>query len=145
MTDDIAVPRDTKRTLIIVGGLVLAFNLMVAGIYATKNNTTTPDLPVGVQELFPSRDQVVLSQGQIGVQLDKTLTGELTLDGTALPLDEYEQNGLDLGTIFWKPGPNQTFSELKAGRHTITVHYWPKAQGPGGQDDRSFTWYFKSA
>ncbi len=145
MTDDIAVPRNTKRTIIIVVGLLLAINFGIFGIYATRSTTSTPDLPAGVLELFPPRDLVVRAQDQIGIRLDKDYTGELTLDDTPLPKDEYEQNGSDVGFLFWRPGPGKAFTELKPGPHRIQAHYWPKLQGPGGADDRTFTWTFKSA
>jgi hypothetical protein len=145
MTDDIVVPRNTKRTIIIAVGLLVAVNFAIFGALATKNSTSTPDLPTGIIELFPARDLVVPAQQQVGVHLEEKLTGELALDGVPLPIDEYEPNGIDVGFIFWRPGAGKAFRELKPGPHSIQIHYWPKEQGPGGQDDRTFAWTFKSA
>ncbi len=145
MTDDIPVPRNWKRTIIIVAGCVLALNLFIAGAMATRNTTHTADLPQGIDYLLPPRDQVVRAQDDIGVQLLRGFKGELTLDGRALPEDQYDRNGLDLGTILWRPGPGKELRELAPGNHRLTVRYWPIEQGPGGPDERSFSWTFKSA
>lgn len=145
MTDDIAVPRDWKRTAIIVAGCVIALNLFIAGALATRNTTHTSDLPEGIEYLLPPRDQVVRAQDQIGIQLTLGYKGELTLDGRALPADQYDRNGIDLGTIVWRPGIGKEFRELPPGRHTLTARYWPVEQGPGGDQERIFTWTFKSA
>ena len=51
----------------------------------------------------------------------------------------------DLGTILWRPGPGKELRELAPGNHRLTVRYWPIEQGPGGPDERSFSWTFKSA
>ena len=145
MTDHIAVPHNPKRTFIIVFGICAAILVAVIAGLSTQNNTSTPDLPTGIVELFPPRDLVVRAQERIGVKLEPELTGELTLDGTPLPLDEYDLQGLDIGYVFWKPGVNQTFDELEPGPHRISLHYWPVEEGAGGENDRTFNWTFKSA
>ena len=145
MTDHIVVPRNTKRTLVISAGVFLAVNLFVIGMFATRNTTSTSDLPSAVKELFPPRDQVIRAQEQVGVRLDPNWTGELTLDDSALPLDEYEQQGIEIGYVFWKPGNAKTFAELKPGSHKLVLHYWPKTEGPGGTNDSVYSWTFKSA
>ena len=145
MTDHIAVPSDPKRNIIIVVGVVLAINLAIAGIFATRSTTSTSDLPTAIQELFPARDNVVQTQSAVGIRLDKDWTGELTLDGTPLPVDQYEPNGIDIGRIFWKPGSGQEFSVLRPGNHTLMIHYWPRKEGPGGTNDLTFSWNFKAA
>ena len=145
MTDHIAVPYNPKRTFIIVVGVCAAVLVGILAGLSTRNDTTTPDLPAGIIELFPPRDLVVRAQEQIGAKLDPDLTGELTLDGTPLPLDEYELQGIDIGRIFWKPGVNHVFEEHEPGQHRITLRYWPKDEGAGGDNERTFSWTFKSA
>ncbi len=145
MTDHIPVPYDPKRTFIIVVGVCTALLVGIFAVLSTKNDTATADLPPGILELFPPRDLVIRAQEQIGVKLDPEMTGELVLDDIPLPLDEYEVQGLDIGRIFWKPGINKTFAELEPGPHRITLRYWPKQEGSGGDNERTFTWTFKSA
>jgi hypothetical protein len=145
MTDHIAVPYSPKRTFTIVVGIGLALLIGIIAVRVTQSNPSTPDLPTGIIQLFPPRDLVVRAQEQIGVHLNSDYTGELTLDGTPLPLDEYEVRGIEIGFIFWRPGFNQTFEELEPGPHTISLHYWPKKEGQGGENDRTFSWTFKSA
>lgn len=145
MTDHIVVPRNWRRTAIILVGVVVAINMLVIGGFATRNTTATSDLPAAIEELFPPQDQVVRAQEQIGVRVDPEWTGELKLDGVPLPIDEYEQQGIEVGYVFWKPGVGNVFAELEPGSHTLELHYWPKEEGPGGTNDSTFSWTFKSA
>jgi hypothetical protein len=136
-------PRDLKRTIVIIVGVIVALNFAIIGLFATRNTTSTPDLPSGLIELRPARGYVIRPQETIGVHLDKGFTGELTLDSTPLPKDQYEVAGIATGFTYWQPGPGKEFSEIPPGKHTLTVHYWPTDEGPGGPNDHSFTWDFK--
>ncbi len=136
-------PRDVKRIIVITVGLLLALNFVVIGYHATRDTTATPDLPSGIAELFPPRGQVVRPQDELGVQLQKGWTGELTLDTTPLPKDQYDPVALENNAIFWRPGPGKEFSETPPGKHTLSLHYWPVEEGSGGPDDHTFTWDFK--
>jgi hypothetical protein len=129
--------------VIITVGVLLALNFAIIGVHATRNTTSTPDLPSGIAELFPPRGQVYRPQDALGVQLDHGWSGELTLDATPLPKDQYDPTDLANGAIFWRPGPGKEFSETPPGKHTLTVHFWPTQEGSGGPDDRTFTWDFK--
>ncbi len=145
MTDHIVVPRNWRRTTIILVGCFVAINMFIIGGFATRNTTSTSTLPAAIDELFPPQDQVVRAQQQIGVRLDPEWTGELKLDGVPLPNDEIEPQGVEVGYVFWQPGAGKAFTELAAGSHTLELHYWPKAEGPGGTNDSTFSWTFKSA
>jgi hypothetical protein len=136
-------PRDIKRTIIIVVGVVIALNLLIAGGFATRNTTSTPDLPSGIAELFPPKGEVTTQQAEIGVVLQRGYSGELTLDGQPLPKDQYEPTGLAIGEVFWRPGPGKVYLQTPPGNHTLSVNYWPTTQGPGGPDARTFAWAFK--
>lgn len=136
-------PRDVKRLIIITVGLLLALNFVVIGVHATRNTTSTPDLPTGIAELFPPRGQVYRPEDTLGVQMQTGWTGELTLDTTPLPKDQYDPIELENGAIFWRPGPGKEFSQTPPGKHTLTLHYWLTEEGPGGPNDHTFTWDFK--
>ncbi len=77
------------------------------------------------------------------MQLQKGWTGELTLDSTPLPKDQYDPVELANNAIFWRPGPGKELSETPPGKHTLTVHYWLAEEGAGGPSDHTFTWDFK--
>ncbi|HEY1737300.1 MAG TPA: hypothetical protein VGI86_01240 [Acidimicrobiia bacterium] len=136
-------PRNLKRTIIIVLGALLALNFAIIGVHATRSTTATPDLPSGILELFPPRGQLVRPQDQIGAQLAKGWTGELTLDSTPLPDDRYDPIEKANNAIIWRPGPGKAFTQTEPGDHTLTLHFWPIQVGPSGSDSRTFSWTFK--
>jgi hypothetical protein len=108
--------------IVIVVGVVIALNFAVIGLFATRNTTSTADLPSGIAELFPPRGQVIRPQDELGVQLQKGWTGELTLDSTPLPKDQYDPIMLLDNAVFWRPGPGKELSETPPGKHTLTLH-----------------------
>ena len=108
-----------------------------------RDTTATPDLPSGLLELFPPRGQLVRPQDQIGAQLAKGWTGELTLDSTPLPDDQYDPIEKANNAIIWRPGPGKVFTQTEPGPHTLTLHFWPIQEGPSGTDARTFSWTFK--
>lgn len=123
--DDPPVPRDIKRTIVIVVGIVIAINLAIVGVYETKTDPGTAPLPDAIVTTFPRCGQVALRQAQIGVQLAQGYTGDVTLDGTPLPEDEYDVRAFEQGTILWQPGPGKAFTRLAPGLHLMRISYSP--------------------
>ncbi len=118
-------PRDRKRLAIIGIGLLIAVNLAIIGVYETKTNTDAVALPDAVVQTFPTCGTFALQQQAIGASLAKGYKGDLSLDGVALPLDEYDPRALDQGTLSWQPGPDRAFSRITPGQHVMGISYAP--------------------
>ena len=129
------VPRDWKRLAVIGVGLLLAVNLAIVAVYATKTNTNTAALPDAIVATFPTCGTFALQQQAIGATLTKGYRGEISLDGTPLPLDEYDPRGLEQGTVSWESGPDKTITRITPGQHVMTITYTPldpkSARKPG--------------
>ncbi|MCZ7535159.1 MAG: hypothetical protein M5T61_03925 [Acidimicrobiia bacterium] len=52
---------------------------------------------------------------------------------------------VDLGRVFFRPGPGKEIDALAPGGHTATVLYWPRIQDRDAEETvvLSYTWSFK--
>jgi hypothetical protein len=122
---DFKPPRDRKRLAVIGIGLLLVVNLAIIAVYETKTNTDSVALPDAIVATSPVCGTFALQQQAIGASLAKGYKGELSLDGIALPLDEYDPRALDQGTISWQPAPGKAFSHIAPGQHIMGISYAP--------------------
>jgi len=122
---DFRPPRDWKRLTVIGVGLLIAVNLAILAVYATKTNTEPTALPDAIVATFPICSTFAVQQQAIGAVLAKGYSGELSLDGVPLPLDEYDPRALEQHTISWQPGPGKTFSHITPGQHLMGIRYAP--------------------
>jgi hypothetical protein len=118
-------PRDRKRLAIIGIGLLFVVNLAIIAVYETKTTSDTVALPDAIEQTFPTCGTFALQQQSIGAALAKGYKGELSLDGVALPLDEYDPRALDAGVLSWQPAPDHAFSRISPGQHVMGIVYTP--------------------
>ena len=142
MTDDVAVPRNIWRTVILAFGVLVAVNLAIIAIRSTRTETTVAALPAGIHSVNVCSGTVQRPQQAIDVQLDAGYDGELTLDGIlALPRDEYEPRALDANEILWQPAAGHAFSEFPPGKHTLAIIF-RATKGPDAGKTGSYTCTF---
>jgi hypothetical protein len=133
--------RKPYRTIIVIGGLLLAANILVIAGLSQKTNTEGT-LPSAIEPsgLLPKPGDVVSPEGTIGVNLRNDLQGYLEFDGAPIPLDQLDVQATE-GIIQFTPGSGKDFEQFPRGRHRITVVYWPRGQkesdGAG-----SYSWTF---
>lgn len=132
--------RKPYRTLIVVGGLLLAVNvIIIAGISQRQNTEGT--LPTAIEEVIPKPGDVVSPQSTIGVNLRNDLQGALEFDNAEIPLDQLQTQPTQ-GIIQFTPAPGKDLTKLPQGSHTITVRYWPRDQSEEKSGSSSYTWKF---
>jgi hypothetical protein len=132
--------RKPYRTLIVVGGLLLAANIIIiAGVNQRQN--TEGILPTAIEEVTPKPGDVVSPQSTIGVNLRNDLQGALEFDGVEIPLDQLVTQPTE-GIIQFTPGPDKELTKLPQGPHTITVRYWPRNQTEAKAGSTAYTWKF---
>ncbi len=125
MVDDPPVPHDRKRLVIIVVGLLIALNLGILAVHETQTNDQQVALPSAILNTVPVCGNVLIAQDAIGATLAAGYRGELTLDGVALPLDEYDSIALTQNEILWRPGPGKTFTQIQPGDHSMLITFEP--------------------
>lgn len=142
MVEDPPVPRNPKRMVVIALGLLVAVNLGIVAVRSTKTDETTVALPRAIVRTYPKCGGINVAQQAIGAALLSGYRGELALDGTPLPLDEYVDFAAASGTVLWQPGPGKAFERIAPGNHVLSITYAPIDRA-AGQRGGSFSCNFK--
>ena len=76
------------------------------------------------------------------------MDGQLSLDSTPMPDDQYDPIEKANNAIIWRPGPGKLFTQTAPGNHTATdPHYLADERGPRARKanacSRTFSWTFK--
>jgi len=109
----------------LVGTIVLVgVTVLIVGGAAQVNGPATVQRPPQITVLEPNESDQLLPQGEVGAQLQAGLTGQISIDGRAIPQD---QTTLDpsLGTVTFDPGPGKDIEEFTKGGHTAVIEWWP--------------------
>ena len=94
--------------------------------------------PAAVESVYPEGGDLDLHQVRVMADLASGYTGMLRIDGEEVVADDVQFVDA-LNQLILKPQPDSRFAHLEAGRHRVTVVYWPI-----GEPDRksSYTWSF---
>lgn len=146
MPDD--APRDSLRYRIVVAlVLVVAAGLFTAAVMTAQTDTADDQVAQSgetgriVERLIPERDEQVVRQAAIGVDLAAGWTGTLVVDGREVPADELTERP-DLFQITFTPGEGKVVEELTAGTNCVAAIVWRLATGRGSSD-RTVRWCFE--
>lgn len=142
------MPKRVKALLLLMTAVALGIFVSLAFIGGGSSGCTTPDAIVRV---MPDCDESVFQQAPIEVEVATGYRAELSLNGTAIPLDEVQTNVGDddrnvgaAPTVFrFLPGQGKTIEHLEPNLNCATVTYYPIASGLG--DARNFQWCFRAA
>lgn len=150
------LPTWSKRQRFVFAALLgLGLALVIYGFSTAK--TGDDDVRItdpAIERLIPKPGDLVLRQGQVGIDLAPGYTGVLVIDGQEIATYQVGQSesptafdqSLDVqydqgtGTLLYTPrtgGPIEAFSP---GGHIITARYWQLQQGR--EASRTFTWTF---
>ena len=130
------------RRLLIAVGLLAVVGLL----YAAGHNGNTEAPPVAtkgvVEEVIPGNGSPsVLRQAEIGIDLIDGWTGELTINGVAIPDDQLRRVD-QLNQLFFTPGPGKEIERLQAGPVLVVASIWNYAAGETREDASQVTWTF---
>jgi hypothetical protein len=92
-----------------------------------------------VEALIPAADSEVLSQNTIGVDLAPGYTGELSINGAAVPDDELADDRQTF-QILYQPSDESALGTLPAGENCAQALIWPIAEGR--ESARTVSWCF---
>jgi hypothetical protein len=144
--------RKPLRVVIVVGGLLLAANLLwFAGL---DNSKSTSPLPSQIKQLFPGNQQVIRPQDTVGAQLNTGLQGVLYINGGQIPDDQINGDP-GLGLVTFRPGCNGSrtsasdceYSEFQPGTMNLAVDFWPEGETAATAKHRNewgtYSWQIK--
>ena len=126
--------------------VLIVVNLAIFGTRKEVRGTAAPERPVGILQLSPQENELVLAQSSIVVDLRPSYTAQLSIDGRPIPDDQLsvEPNVFELS---FQPTPDHDIHRFAPGTHTVTLEYWPRTktyeQAKQGQLLSSYTWNFK--
>jgi len=149
----------TRRRLVSSVALAIAASLLVLGFWESEEPGVElrQNRPAPVLRVFPVEGAASLRQEPIGAQLGDDFTGELEVDGRAIPLDQLERpepiqgdnspavRGLSgLNQVSFTPGAGKDISSLEPGSHTARLLFWPKVGGSREQAE-VYSWSFSAS
>jgi hypothetical protein len=146
--------------LLVSAGFALGLMFIVLGVGAARTGRDAQDLPTQIERISPSKGDSVLQQTPLLVDLIPGYTGELEVNGLAIPVEEVRAatnpepgqtvaaaeslvTKFDPGsnTLTYVPQDGAIVERLPLGQNTIKVVYWRLDEGPTRA--LSYTWQFE--
>ncbi|CAA9238284.1 MAG: hypothetical protein AVDCRST_MAG76-1622 [uncultured Acidimicrobiales bacterium] len=149
----------TRRRVVSSLALAIAAALLVIGFQESQDGGVElrQSRPASIIRVFPTEGSSSLRQEPIGAQLADEFTGELEVDGRAIPLDQLEKppaaagdnapaaRGLTgLNQVSFTPGPGKDIESLAPGGHTARLLFWRKV-GETRAQAVPYTWSFTAS
>lgn len=127
-------------------GVLLVLVVGAAGLFVVAGLLADTDEPgeiVGgegvVEAVSPGEATSVVQQSTVSIDLAPGWTGELRINGIAIP-DEQLQRNPALNLISYQPLEDQVIERLQAGQNCAQARVWPIAEGPEGPSQRVVPW-----
>jgi hypothetical protein len=138
---------DNPIRVAIVGSIVLVgITVLIVGGTAQVNGPANVQRPAEIVSLNPNESDQLLPQGEVSAQLRADFTGQISIDGRAIPEDQTNVNA-GLGTVSFDPGAGKDIQEFTKGGHTAVIQWWPRTiptaeEARAKHQLRSYTWSF---
>lgn len=139
-------PAHPLRVGVVGAFLLVGVTVLIIGGAAQVNGPATVQRPSEIVILYPNESDQVLPQNEVGAQLRAQFTGQITIDGRAIPQDQITGD-VNLGQVLFDPGPGKDIEEFSKGGHTAVIEWWPRTlptaeAARAKQQLRSYTWSF---
>ena len=142
-----------KITAVVILAVVAVLGVVAYGI--ASDSSGDPVASSGgtrefVEQLIPPGGSQVLQQGTVGIDLVSGWTGELSIDGVAIPasdLDTGQEGPGDtvssgLERLTFTPGPSKVMEDLPLGPVCAQAVVWDRAAGRDNSQ-RTVSWCFE--
>lgn len=139
-----AGPRITRRRIGLVAAVLAACAVLVFSFQRLSTGTGTDDVVVtaetGIERLIPARNDEVLRQAAVGIDLAAGFEGVLAVNGTAIPEDQLVIEPA-LNTVLFQPGEGREIERLVAGENCVEASYWQSSEGR--EQAETVSWCFQ--
>jgi hypothetical protein len=124
--------------LVLVGlvGVVFAFSLVDTG---ENDNEVVVNDTGPIEQLIPARDDEILRQEPVGVDLNPGWTGILQVNGVEIPEDQLDIEPA-LGQVLFLPAAGKAVERFEAGENCVTAVVWRVEETRA--DARNVDWCF---
>jgi hypothetical protein len=150
------------RTFLVSVGFAIGILLVINGFTSARTGSDAQGVNnPAIERLIPSKDELVLRQSEVGIDLATGYTGQLVIDDQALPTEELvAPDSPNPGTVprivnvrfdpaqntlLYQPVdlPGAPIPEFAPGSHTITARFWKLDESEA--DAHQYTWTFRVA
>jgi len=154
--------RIDPRTLLVSVGFAVGIVLVAHAFTSARTGSDAQGVKnPAIERLIPGPDDLVLRQSEVGIDLATGYTGQLIIDGQALPTEEVVASSSPTpgtvdrilvtrfdraeNTLLYQPLDVQgaPIKEFDPGRHTITARFWKLTEGE--DTAHQYTWAFRVA
>ena len=140
-------PEHPERIAIIAVVLLIVVNVAIIGTKAEVRGTPSPQRSAAILDLSPQEGEDIIPQAPIVVSLKDTYTGQLSIDGRLIPLDQVTIRNPNFYELTFQPSPAHDIKAFAPGPHTATIEYWPETktyeEAKAGRLLGTYTWAFK--
>lgn len=154
---DGGVPRIEKRRVINAVVVAGALGLIGYGLVNGATGEKAITKPAGVERFVPNPGDLVLRQGQIGIDLANGYRGSLVIDDQPIPTYDLAPSAATCSpttkpftggdsvfdpaqsTVYFQPGPNSTIEKFAPGLHRVTARFWKLCDDPDTAETVSWT------
>jgi hypothetical protein len=147
--------RRIARIAIVTIISLVAINLLVIGA-SQHPDTSTPQLPEGIERLYPAAQEVIRPQDTVGADLRDDLQGVLFINNGQIPDDQIGGDP-NLGLVTFRPGcagartnvpvDQCQYREFEPGTMNLRIDFWPRTESledaRAAGSVRSFGWQIK--
>ena len=121
-------PAHPERVAIIAVVLLIVVNAAIIGTRSEVRGTPTKERSSAILDLNPQEGEHIIPQAPIVVSLKDTYTGQLSIDGRLIPLDQVTVRNPNFYELTFQPSPAHDIREFAPGPHTATIEYWPETK-----------------
>ena len=127
--------------------LLIVVNVAIIGTKAEVRGTPSPQRSAAILDLSPQEGEDIIPEAPIVVSLKDTYTGQLSVDGRLIPLDQVTIRNPNFFELTFQPSAAHDIKEFAPGPHTATIEYWPETktyeEAKAGRLLGTYTWPFK--
>jgi hypothetical protein len=140
-------PAHPERVAIIAIVLLVVVNVAIIGTRSeVRGNPPSPSRPSAILGLQPQEGDHIIPQAPIVVSLKGVYTGQLSVDGRLIPLDQVTVRNPNLFELTFQPSAEKDITEFSPGSHTATIEYWPESktyeEAKAAREVGSYAWSF---
>ncbi|CAN5581354.1 hypothetical protein BH20ACT2_BH20ACT2_24830 [soil metagenome] len=136
--------RLTRRRVGLLAAFLAACAVLAFSFQRLSTGTGTDDLVVtaerGIEQLIPARNDEVLRQAPVGIDLAAGFEGVLAVNGTPIPEDQLVIEPA-LNTVLFQPGEGREIERLGAGENCVQASYWRSSEGR--EQAETVSWCFQ--
>lgn len=138
--------RDALRRIVIALAVLAALALLLLAAFMADTDSAGREVSVrgdAVESVTPARDAEVLQQQPIQIDLATGWTGDLAVNGIAIPEDQLLRNE-GSSIIGFQPGAGKIVESLEPGPNCAQATIWRVVEGPEGASAQVVEWCFEA-